>query len=83
MREAEVARKAEVAAVITEIKAGMAEMGITLADLGGRGRVDKGRTVAAKYRKPQTGETWTGRGKKPKWLAAQIEQGKTIESFLI
>jgi DNA-binding protein H-NS len=27
--------------------------------------------VAAKYRNPQTGETWTGRGKTPAWIAGQ------------
>jgi DNA-binding protein H-NS len=25
-------------------------------------------TVAAKYRNPETGETWSGRGRSPKWL---------------
>ncbi len=24
--------------------------------------------VAAKYRNPETGETWSGRGRSPKWL---------------
>jgi DNA-binding protein H-NS len=27
--------------------------------------------VAAKYRNPATGETWTGRGKAPKWIEGQ------------
>ncbi len=27
--------------------------------------------VAPKYRNPHTGETWTGRGKPPKWIANQ------------
>ena len=38
--------------------------------------------VAAKYRGPN-GETWTGRGLKPNWLAALIEQGNTKEQYLI
>jgi DNA-binding protein H-NS len=38
--------------------------------------------VAAKYRGPN-GETWTGRGLTPKWLAALIAQGQTKESFAI
>jgi len=41
------------------------------------------RQVAPKYRHPETGETWTGRGKAPRWLAAAVRQGKTRESFLI
>lgn len=28
-------------------------------------------------------QTWTGRGKRPKWLTDQLEQGKTLEDFAI
>ena len=38
--------------------------------------------VAAKYRGPN-GETWSGRGLTPKWLASQIAAGQSKESFLI
>jgi DNA-binding protein H-NS len=48
----------------------------------GRGSAMKGRKVAAKYRSPD-GETWAGRGAKPRWLVAAIKSGKKIESFLI
>ncbi|VFR20097.1 DNA-binding protein H-NS [plant metagenome] len=41
------------------------------------------KTVAPKYRHPDTGETWSGRGKPPRWLAAAEEQGAKRESFLI
>ena len=41
-----------------------------------------GGTVAAKYRGPN-GETWSGRGLTPKWLAALIANGKTKEEFAI
>jgi DNA-binding protein H-NS len=42
-----------------------------------------GRKVAAKYRGPD-GETWAGRGAKPRWLvAAMKETGKKVEDFLI
>ena len=36
-----------------------------------------------KYRHPQTGETWSGRGKAPRWLAAEEAAGATRDSFLI
>jgi DNA-binding protein H-NS len=39
--------------------------------------------VAPKFKDPETGATWTGRGKQPKWLAAQISAGKTIDQFRI
>ena len=47
----------------------------------------KGRSlgkVAAKYQNPANGkETWTGRGKQPRWLAAETAKGKKLEDFLI
>ncbi len=40
--------------------------------------------VVPKYRNPANrSETWSGRGKQPRWLAAQIKTGKSLESFLI
>jgi DNA-binding protein H-NS len=37
-----------------------------------------------KYRNPQNPkETWTGRGKQPRWLAAQLRSGKKLDQFLI
>ncbi len=41
------------------------------------------RQVAPKYRHPETNETWTGRGKAPRWLAAAEAQGQSREEFLI
>lgn len=39
--------------------------------------------VAAKYRHPSTGETWSGRGATVRWLAEEIKAGKKKEDFLI
>jgi DNA-binding protein H-NS len=39
--------------------------------------------VAPKYRDPATGVTWTGRGRTPVWMAAQLAQGKSKEDFAI
>ena len=40
--------------------------------------------VAPKYRTPATPkETWTGRGKHPRWMAALIAKGKKADDFLI
>lgn len=41
-----------------------------------------GTAVAAKYRGPN-GETWSGRGLMPRWLAALVSQGQTRDDFLI
>lgn len=40
--------------------------------------------VAPKYRNPANPkETWTGRGRQPRWMAAQVKAGKKPEEFLI
>ncbi|MGI4816067.1 MAG: H-NS family nucleoid-associated regulatory protein [Janthinobacterium lividum] len=78
------AKDREFAVVLEDIRQKMADFGITLADLGG-GRTSKtakprarGR-VAPKYRNPNTEETWSGRGKPPKWIAGV----ESRERFLI
>jgi len=43
----------------------------------------KGGKVAAKYKHPKTGEAWSGRGSKPRWLQAEIKAGKKIEAFAV
>jgi len=48
-----------------------------------RGRTAlKGSKVPPKYRGP-SGETWAGRGVKPRWLVAAIKEGKKLDDFLI
>lgn len=44
---------------------------------------DKRTTVAPKYRDPASGKTWTGRGKTPAWLAAQVAAGRGKQDFQI
>ena len=40
--------------------------------------------VVPKYRNPERpSETWAGRGKKPRWLAAQLKSGRRIDDFRI
>jgi DNA-binding protein H-NS len=49
---------------------------------GGRGGA-RG-AVAPKYRNPEnSGETWAGRGLKPRWLAAALKSGKKLDDFSI
>lgn len=43
---------------------------------------NKGVKVAAKYRGPN-GETWSGRGLMPRWLAALVKQGRKKEDFAV
>ena len=40
--------------------------------------------IPAKYQNPENpAETWAGRGKTPRWLAAALKRGKKREDFLI
>jgi DNA-binding protein H-NS len=83
------ARRQERSDAIAKVRALMAEQGLTAADLvakttaSGRTSSTSGRKVAAKYRDPETGQTWTGRGLKPKWLASALESGKQLGDFAI
>ena len=83
-KQAEAARRAEIASVVAEIQARMKEYGITLEDLKSGAKKAKARTaVAAKYRNSATGESWSGRGRAPKWLAEELAKGRSKEAFLI
>jgi len=60
-----------------------AQAGFKLGELFG-GRGGKGRKVAAKYANPDDpSQTWSGRGRKPRWLTAKLRAGDRIEKFLI
>jgi DNA-binding protein H-NS len=40
--------------------------------------------VIPKYQNPaKPTETWSGRGKQPKWVSAQLNSGKTLDDFAI
>ena len=42
------------------------------------------KSVEPRYRsKANPEDTWTGRGKRPRWLVAELEKGAKLESFLI
>ena len=70
------ARQNEIASAVAQVRELVAEYGLTPQDVfpgrvaksGGVKAVSK---VAPKYRDPATGQTWTGRGKPPKWIEGQ------------
>jgi len=39
--------------------------------------------VAPKFRNGKTGETWSGRGRTPRWLAALEAQGKSLDDYRV
>ena len=75
--EAQIAstRQTELADAISKVKALVAEHGLTQSDVFGGSKGTKksngGGKVAAKYRDQSSGQTWTGRGKAPKWIDGQ------------
>ncbi len=76
------------AAAIAQVKTMMAEYGLTMADIGGAGKTPAApkraaAKVAAKYRNPATGDTWSGRGLKPKWLSTALAAGRQLSDFKI
>jgi DNA-binding protein H-NS len=90
------AQRTQRADAITQIKTLLAEYGLTLADISSSKPAKPAKTaaapapakkvkakVAAKYRNTATGETWSGRGLKPKWLTAALATGKTLADFVI
>lgn len=75
-REIAQARQNEIASAVAKVRELVAEYGLTAQDVfPGRGaKISAGKPVskvAAKYRDPATGQTWTGRGKAPKWIEGQ------------
>ena len=81
--EIEEARRREMSDALAKVRALVADYALTQEDVfppvrGARASGSTGNKVAPKYRNPATGETWTGRGKPPKWI-----QGQEREQFLI
>lgn len=81
------AQREEKSSAIAQVKALMAEHGLTLSDLSSRSPAAPKRVgtskVAAKYRNAATGETWSGRGLQPNWLKGALASGRTLADFTI
>jgi DNA-binding protein H-NS len=39
--------------------------------------------VRPRYRNPETSETWSGRGKQPRWMTAAMEAGRSLDDLRI
>ncbi len=97
--EAEKLRRQEVQGVIQRIREAIAAYGLSAADLGfgGRGRRAKaaaapkaraprkgrkGRAAKVKFR-DEAGNTWGGRGPRPRWLREALAAGKSLSDFAV
>lgn len=77
------ARKSELEAALATIRSLVDTFGLTARDIFASKNAASPKkasktTVSAKYRDPDTGSTWSGRGLPPRWMA-----GKDKSAFLI
>lgn len=83
-KQIEEVRTAAVAGAIEQVRKLVAEFGLTAKDVfSGAGKAASGKkktrgSVAIKYSDPLSGNTWTGRGKAPRWL-----DGKNKDDYLV
>ncbi|MCL1961765.1 MAG: H-NS histone family protein [Desulfovibrionaceae bacterium] len=82
-QQVEEARRREVADAVARVRTLINEYQLTAQDVfpgnsRSRSKRETGIKVAPKYRDSATGQTWTGRGKAPKWI-----EGKDRTPFLI
>ena len=95
-RQREARRDSGKKELVEEFKAKAEAIGLSLEELiGGSAHTgrpapktrkpQKGASAASphvKYRNSDTGETWSGRGRMPKWMALAQERGRSREEFL-
>ncbi len=81
-------QRAQRSEAVAKVKELMAEYGLTLADLSGAPKAASAPKkaagkVAAKYVDKATGDSWSGRGLKPKWLTAALAAGRSLADFAV
>ena len=83
------AQREEKSTAIAQVRALMTQHGLSLSDLSSRAASTStrgpkaGGKVAAKFRNPETGDTWSGRGLQPKWLKSALAGGKQLSDFAV
>jgi len=85
--QAALAKKQEVAEKVRKLAQ---DNGLNISDLMTADKQKKAKTkkprgkVAPKYKNPANGsETWTGRGRQPRWVADALTDGKSLDDILI
>lgn len=81
------AKKQEIAEKVRKLAK---DNGLEISDLLAADKPNKAKAkkprgkVAPKYKNPANGsETWTGRGRQPRWVADALTGGKSLEDLLI
>lgn len=69
---------------LAEVEAFARERGLTPADLNDISLKRTRKPAAPKYANPaDRSQTWTGRGRQPRWVVAALADGKTLEDLAI
>lgn len=78
-------RKEAAGALLVEIKQKASLLGMSLSEfrdlLTGSGRAGVRGKAAVRFRHPETGAEWSGRGRKPLWYLAWLESGRLEEEL--
>lgn len=71
-------------AALAELEEKARQMGFSLAELTGAPGVRKRAPASAKYANPaNASDTWSGRGRKPRWFIQAIAAGKSPEDLAV
>lgn len=80
-------QKQEVTKAREQILAIAQGLGISVEELlanGGAKSKGNGKKVQAQYQNPaDNAQTWTGRGRQPKWIAEGLAGGKSLDDFRV
>lgn len=69
---------------LAELEEKARQMGFSLAELTGTSAPRKRAPASAKYANPaDPSETWSGRGRKPRWFDAALKSGKRPEDLAL
>lgn len=69
---------------LAELEEKAREMGFSLAELTGTAAPRKRAPASAKYANPANkADTWSGRGRKPRWFADALKAGKKPEDMAV
>ena len=69
---------------LAEVEAFARERGLSLADLSSVAQKKTRKSAAPKYANPANpAETWTGRGRRPRWVVAAQDAGKSLDDLAI
>jgi len=81
-------QQAEVKKAREQIYSIAQDLGVSVEELlrnsGKKEKTSKGAKVAAQYKNPaDSAQTWSGRGRQPRWLADSLKTGKKLDDFRI